>query len=167
MLYDFEGAVLVVISNDNLYDKTMQAFEKGKFYELLTGKDEYDMSINKIPVDIPTDWTVIISNGIYQLYNNFPHFQIVRDLEDAIRRMLKGSSTEIWMAAYVIFNLIRNEQIGKAPFSIDRKIFEDFNRALNNKKDELYKNTSYGGKDYYNGLYGDIERLNYILKSKY
>ena len=156
-----------MISNDNLYDKTMQAFEKGKFYELLTGKDGYDKPVVGIPVDVPTDWTVVIPKGIYQLYNNFPHFQIVRDLEDAIRRMLKGSSTEVWMAAYVIFNLIRNEQIGKAPFSIDRKIFGDFSRALNCKKEELCKNTSYGGGDYPNGLYGDIERLNYILKSKY
>lgn len=156
-----------MVKYEEVFCATRKAFEKREFYELLTGRSGYDVPVLGIPVRVPTDWTEIIPNGVFKLYDESKDEGIIKQYSEAIIRIINGNSTDIWIAANILFNQLSSQQKGKAPFNIKNEILRDFNEALKSKKNEISCNQEYDGNQYSNGLMGDIERLNRILETKY
>lgn len=158
-----------MIRFENVYDTAKEAYDKNELYEFLCGKNDYDLPVLDAPTNIPTDWTVIIPNGIYKLYKNNIGDQekIKNDFVAALKRMINGESTEIWEAAYIIFILLKSQSRNVAPFNIDEALVDMFSNRVNECKSQLSENKEYDGAQFSNGLLGDIERLNSILNSKY
>lgn len=156
-----------MISFKNVYSETERAFKNNEFYELLTGKKGYQLPILDVPVDIPTDWTIIVPCGIYELYRKTQNDKVKNDYQCALEKMMQGSPDEIWMVCNILFGQLKNQKLGKSPFVIDETILRDFNVAIKNNRKKLESDINWGGNDYPNGLMGDIERLNSILKRKY
>lgn len=158
-----------MIRFENVYDTAKKAYDKNELYEFLCGKNDYDLPVLDAPTNIPTDWTVIIPNGIYKLYKNNIGDQekIKNDFVVALKRMINGESTEIWEAAYIIFILLKSQSRNVAPFNIDETLVDMFSNRVDECKSQLSENKEYDGAQFSNGLLGDIERLNSILNSKY
>ena len=152
---------------ENVYSATEKAFRNDEFYELLAGRKGYNVSVLDAPVDVPTDWTVVISNGIYPLYKKSEDTKVKEYFQIALLKMMHGDSSEIWMAANILFIQLKNQENGNAAFSIDENLLREFSRSLDVHRISLENNKNYGGSDYPNGLLGDVERLNEILVNKY
>jgi hypothetical protein len=152
---------------ENIEENAKKAFENNEFYEFLTGRNGYAFLYPFLNANVPTDWTCIIPYGIYKLYEDTKDDKIIDAYIEAINKTINGDSTDLWMATYILFNQFANQKRGEAPFNIDEDILINFNIKLKEKKEELENNTNYGGKGWSNGLYGDIERLNWILEKDY
>lgn len=157
-----------MIKFEEVYNIAKQAFLCNEMYDFLSGKNGYDLPVLDSSTNIPTDWTVIIPNGIYVLYKNSEEKEKVKnDFFVAIRKMLDGDSTEIWKVAYILFVLLKNQYKNNAPFTVDDSLVELFRNKVMTNKVQLSKNKKYEGEQFSDGLYGDIVRLNNILESKY
>lgn len=158
-----------MIRFEDVYQNARKAFLNKELYEFISGGKGYDCPVLDAPTCIPTDWTVIIPNGIFALYKEETIYgeEIKKDFFDAIRKLICGSDVEIWEAAHVLFFLLRSQAIGTAPFNVEEDILTLFCGRIDERKAFLAKNYQYDGKDFPNGLLGDIERLNGILIKKY
>ena len=135
---------------------TRTAYEKKEFFELLTGQKDYKLQVVDVPIDVPTDWTRVIPLGIHALYRETQEEQVLADYVEAISRLISGTPTEVWIAAYVLFVQISTEYRGKASFILNRDVFPPFHKAVEKNRAWLEKH-SYGRKM---SMYEDIIRLN-------
>lgn len=158
-----------MIRFEEVYATTESAFEKKEFYELLSGKNGYELAVLDAPAKVPTDWTAVLTNGIFAFYKNNPSKQeeIKQDFFDSVLRFVNGSDLELWVSSYLIFLMIHYEKRGKAPFALSEEVIDLFNKRLRERKDSLSANRNFEGCLYPNGLYGDIERLNNTLETYY
>lgn len=77
-----------MIPFNKVYDATEVAFNKGEFYELLTGDLGYNVPVLDAPVNVPTDWGAIVEDGIYQLYQNKKNKKIIEEYQKALLKMI-------------------------------------------------------------------------------
>jgi len=149
-----------------IYAETEKAFKNNEFYELLLGLNDYNINA---PASVPTDWTLIIYNGIFELYKRNSNQQetIKIAFYDAVKKLINGNEIELWVSSYIIFLMLHYQMKNKAPFNISDEILNLFKCRLSKMKDQLSNNKEYEGSQYTNGLYGDIERLNNTLKTYY
>ena len=155
-----------MINFNSIYIETEKAFKNNEFYELLLGLNNYNVNA---PVSVPTDWTLIIYNGIFELYKHNTNQQesIKTAFYDAIKKLINGNEIELWVSSYIIFLMLHYQMKNKAPFNLSDEILNLFKSRLSKMKDQLSTNKKYEGNQYTNGLYGDIERLNNTLKIYY
>ena len=158
-----------MIRFEDIYDNAGKAFRNKEMFEFISGRNGYDCPVLDTPTSVPTDWTAIIPNGIYRLYQTeiSSGEEIRNNFSDAVRRLIHGTDVELWEAAYVLFVQLKHEARGTAPFVLDEGIIDAFNRRVDERKDALSTNYDFDGKQFPNGLFGDIERLNHILDRKY
>lgn len=83
-----------MVSFENVYSATEKAFHNDEFYELLTGGKGYNVPVLDAPVDVPTDWTVVISNGIYPLYKKLEDTKVKEYFQIALLKMMHGDSSD-------------------------------------------------------------------------
>lgn len=155
-----------MIDFNSIYAETEKAFKNNEFYELLLGLNNYNVNA---PASVPTDWTLIIYNGIFELYKHNTNQQeaIKIIFYDAIKKLINGNEIELWVSSYIIFLMLHYQMKNKAPFTLSNEILNLFKSKLSEMKDQLSANKKYEGSQYSNGLYGDIERLNNTLKIYY
>ena len=148
---------------EEIYDQTKYAFQNGEMSELLAGKGNYHLPIYGAPISVPTDWTSVISKGIFKLYEDEQDKRLVEVYENTIRKLINGSSLEIWIAANIIAYHLRCEVNKKATFEINKEMIDELSKAVHKNKNVLAADKSYQGKDNKYGLLDDILRLNNVL----
>lgn len=152
---------------EEIFDKTKLAFEKGEMFELLKGDANYSLAVCQGNIDVPTDWTSLISHGIFELYRKEQDARLIEDYERAIRDLISGNALEIWTAANVICCHLMREAEGKAAFEIDKGIAEALSQSVLANKDALASDKSYQGCGKEFGLLDDILRLDNILSGEF
>lgn len=148
---------------EEIYEQTKHAFQNGEMIDLLTGKGCYGLSVPMAPVSVPTDWTSVISQGVFELFEKEKDARLIADYEDAIRTLINGSAAEVWMAANIVAYQLLSESEGKAAFGIDRNLVNELSAAVHRNKEALASDRSYQGAGNECGLLDDILRLNGIV----
>jgi hypothetical protein len=145
---------------ENIEENAKKAFENNEFYEFLTGRNGYSYYTSWLNVNIPTDWTSIIPNGIYKLYEETKDAKIIEAYEDAIIKAINGDAEDLWSAFNVLFFQLDHENMGKSPFKISKRVTAGLKEKVIASKENLEKNYP-NGKNNWN-MYEDILRLNNI-----
>lgn len=147
-----------MIQFTEIKEKTRDAFEKDELFEFLIGKNNYKLQVIDAEVDVPTDWTRIIPNGIYSLYKETKDNTIIVKYEDAIRNAINGIYIDLWCAVNILYFQFDNEMMGKSPFYINKNIINGLKNKIIDSKEELKKLLPYGKGGW--NMYEDILRLN-------
>ena len=142
-----------------------EAYMKNELFEFITGRNGYDLPVIDVPINVPTDWTRIIANGIYEIYEDEKEQEIVSAYEEAIIRAINNSETDLWSAVNVLYFQIKYENMKKAPFSIDKKVLNGLKERIIECKEILQNN--YPNGDDGLSMYEDILRLNHNFKNNW
>ena len=152
----------------NVRELVKQANKRDKLMELLEGKGEYKYEVSEfIGANVPTDWARIIDSGIYEEYRINKDESLKEKMENAICKMCQGNEFEIYCATMVVFFQIMSEKRNEAPFNISLQLTPILKQALQSNKGKLELYKEWTGKQYENGAWGDIERVNSILNEDY
>lgn len=151
-----------MIEFNNIKENAKKAFESGKLFEFLTGRNGYDLPVLDAQVDVPTDWTRIIPHGIYALYEESKDVNILNEYQNAIIKAINGSAFDIWCAVNILYFQIDHEMMKKSPFVIDKNVYHDLKDRIISNEDELKKEYPYGKNN--QNMYEDICRLNHNFK---
>lgn len=144
-----------MITFEEVYASAEKAFKNNELYEFLVGINGYVLPILDASLGLLTDWTVIIPNGIFELYKNSEDKEKVkRDFFDAVRKMLDGSADEVLGVAYILFILLKYQSRCSSPFDIDDSLIK------------LFRNELLSGK-VNRSEYDEVVRLNNILRNRY
>ena len=146
-----------MIEYNDIKENTKRAFESGKLFEFLTGRNGYDDPVLDTQVGVPTDWTRIIPNGIYALYEESKDVNILNEYQNAIIKAINGSAFDIWSAVNILYFQIDHEMMKKSPFVIEKNVYHDLKDRIISNKDELEKEYPYGKNGW--NMYEDILRL--------
>jgi len=133
-----------------------KAYLNGELYEFLTGRNGYDLPVADAPVNVPTDWTRIIPNGIYEIYREDEDSRVIAAYEAAIEKAIHQGEADVWIAVNILYFQLDQENMEKAPFKIDRRILEKLKESLNLHKAYL-EATPLHGKQW--SMYDDVLRL--------
>ena len=119
-----------------IYGATRKAFAANEFYELLTGREGYDIPVLDAPTTVPTDWTALMSNGIFALYKNeSSHREKIQELfYRALEKMIEGDTIDMWESSYIIFIFLKGQKRGTAPFSLDTNVVKKYSSRIEEKK---------------------------------
>ena len=116
----------------------------------------------------PTDWTILIPQGVYVVYCEHPELQINKLFEDALLEMISRDLFDIIVAISVFYSQLLEENRGNAPFSIDRnRVLPDLRKALLENEQKLKNNFDYFGSIYKDGLWGEVVRIDTLCKTKW
>ncbi len=120
-------------------EKAREAYENGELYEFLTGQKGYNYPCPDAQVNVMTDWTRIIPNGIYPLYEENNDRGVIAKYEEAILQMCTNRewAMGVWAAAHIIFTQLSNEMEGKSPFRIKNEVIHVFSEAIETRDQEL------------------------------
>jgi hypothetical protein len=152
----------------NIRELVKRASKSDKIMELLEGKSEYRCEVSEfIGANVPTDWAQIIDSGIYEEYRFNKDEELKEKMKNAICMMCQGNEFEIYCATMIMFFQIMSEKRNEAPFNISIQLMPILKQALQNNKEKLELYKEWTGKQYKNGVWGDIERVNSILNEDY
>ena len=157
------------VTNDELLMLTQKAFERDEVADFLQGKNGYACPVNRfVPANVPTDFRHIIESGIYPYYNAEKSEIIVSKFKSAILELINGNAVQVWIAFFVTYIQIGEENKNKSPFNLIRRdLTETLKNVLIRKEIELRACKEWQGWNKENGLWQDIVRLNGILKKSY
>lgn len=154
--------LFISFKEKNIYDDVHRIVENeinsNNIHDLLIGTNgkrfvnEYD------PQDLPTDYVMVLK-AIHNVYSNNKNDNYIKLFEKTIEQLLNGNELEIYSACYYLFIQMMYEHENKANFKINRNLLTVAKEKVENRKSELSKYKEYFGKEYANGVYGDILRL--------
>ena len=101
-----------------------KAYNNDELYEFIMGRNGYQLRVIDAPVDVPTDWTRIIPNGIYAVYQELEDGNVVYKYEQAIIKAINGTCQDLWCAINILYFQIDHEKMNKSPFFIDKTILK-------------------------------------------
>jgi intergrase/recombinase len=150
--------------SEDAYALVKKAFQANEFFELLTGEKGYKIHMLDVPVEIPTDWSLVIP-----AIHEFTKEENVEKIKDAfgnvITRLIdhEDVSRALIAAAYILFNEYRYEQRNKNSFIIDTSFYDKLRKKIKTNKEKL-KNMYVPNRNV--TIYEQIQRLNEV-SSKY
>ena len=152
-----------MINFENVKEIAKIAYEKDEMFEFLMGYNGYKLMAIDAPVDVPTDWTKIIPNGIYAIYEELSDENIIKKYQQAIMKAIRGTCTELWCAVNILYFQKNHEKKGKSPFVISKEVTSDVTQIIVCSRAELEKLFPYGKNGW--NMYEDILRLNHNFKT--
>lgn len=153
----------------NIEQMVIESIKQNELYKVLLGDDKYKVELSSfIGANVPTDWPNIMRGGIYKIFNEYPQINVKEELENTLNFLLDKDVFEIYVAVSVLFFQIMSEENMTSPFKINReKIVSSVRSTLMKNKDQMYQYKKWMGGYYQNGIWGEIERINNILKEDY
>lgn len=153
----------------NIEQMVIESIKQNELYKVLLGDDKYKVELSSfIGANVPTDWPNIMRGGIYKIFNEYPQINVKEQLENTLNFLLDKDVFEIYVAVSVLFFQIMSEENMTSPFKINReKIVSSVRSTLMKNKDQMYQYKKWMGGYYQNGIWGEIERINNILKEDY
>lgn len=154
----------------NYIEICKKALEQGNFISLFRGEQGLSIPCRPSVSNCPTDWEILITFGLYELYNQTRDSRILRLSYETLEKMSNPlmNALDIWCAYNTYFVFARNETDYTAPFHIiDSKLTEQFQEAIIYRQNELTSIRMYRGSNYSDGLWGDIKSsLRFLKKYK-
>lgn len=153
----------------NIEQIIIDSMKRKELHKVLLGKDNYKVHISPfIGTNVPTDWPNIMRAGIYKVFDKYPELNIDEELENELYFLLDKGILEIYVSVSVLFFQIMSEENGTAPFKINRdKILNIIRDVLVKNQNEMCEYKEWMGEYYSNGIWGEFERINKILKEDY
>lgn len=153
---------------EEIYEKTVQAFQQDEVYELLTGKKGYSYQAPRFPVSIPTYEESVFDIGICPYYqNSSPAMQpeILEKLRGGIRKAMRSEDPAmVWWALLLLFGQKEREAAAKpAPFRIADALLRELAPILPAREEDLRRCKDFGGAYMSEGLWTDVKRLDRLL----
>ena len=149
-----------------IYACTKKAFEKGEVRELLEGKNNYNYQAPMYPVSLPTCIEFVLRDGIYPLYKETLDSKIVEQYHEALKNMIVSEDVvTVWWATSILFSQKNREKEGKSPFSVADDLWPMLRTRLPMLEESLLNNFKYLGGNFYAGLWGDVLRINDLLRT--
>ncbi len=135
-----------------------RAREEGSFRPLFLAEEGFVIPPDRsVPVDIPTDWSLVVQNGLYSLYESTRDAQIPSLCAADLRILFRGGAYCVWCAYNVFFYLLCAEREGRAPFAVvDGALLQDLRDALLRTKEALESAKIWLGRQSPLGLWGQI-----------
>ena len=157
---------------EEIYEKTVYAFEHNEVIDLLVGKKGYSYQSPTVPFSIPTCDEFVFRNGIYPYYNSVDDKQknVVRQkLVSAIDKIMASSDVSMtWWALSILHGQKDYEEYFKAsPFKIADEGLNKIRPILLDRKVQLSENFDFVGANNPVGLWGDVIRINSLLVADY
>ena len=155
------------MTNEELYAMTKKAVMENEMLDYLQGNGDYKCPPDKyLPAFIPTDFSVVLNQGIYDYYIETKDKKIVNDLEKALEELCNGDAIQIWIAYSYFWSIIYSQIKGNIPFEFDcekiRKILEE---KVTTHEIELKGCKEWNGWNEEEGLWEDIRRSNHVMKT--
>lgn len=147
----------------------LEAIKKGEVIEFLEGKGNYKVGMDQwANASAPTDWTRIITKGVYVVFSENLELNVKELFEDALLKMMDRDTFDIYVALAVIhFQLIR-EQRGASPFAMDReKILHKLRKTIIDNEEKLRNYFEWEGKAYKEGMWGEVIRVDTLCRNKW
>ena len=157
---------------NEIYEKTVFAFEHDEVFELLTGQKGYAYQEPRYVAAVPTCDEFIFRDGIYPLYKTLDENQATCFLEklcDAFNRMIASDdSTMIWWAVSMLQGQKDQETyFKKSPFFIADLFWTGLRESLYQHKQRLIDNKAYQGASHNDGLWAEVMRISRLLNADY
>lgn len=152
----------------SIIDLAMDAIAKNELDKFLRGDKPYGIKLNQwVAANVPTDWTVIIPQGIYEIYKQKPAICIEKIFEDTIIKMIFTDLTNLYVALNIVYNQLLWEHDHRAAFKINRKkIMPLLTKKLHEKQMELENDFRWLGNGEPKGLWSEVIRIDGILKDE-
>lgn len=152
----------------SITDLIMDALAKNELDKFLRGDKPYSIKPNQwVAANVPTDWTVIIPQGIYEVYKHNSSINIKKIFEDTLIKMIFDDLGNLYVALNIIYNQLLWEHDNRAVFKIDRKkIMPLLTKKLYEKKTELENDFRWLGSGEPKGLWSEVLRIDSILKDE-
>ena len=157
---------------NEIYEKTVYAFEHDEVFELLTGQKGYAYQAPRYVADVPTCDEFIFRNGIYPYYKTL----LEKEKQDFLNKLIHAfdkmitSDNEvlIWWALSLLQGQKDQESYFKqAPFEITDQFWSKLSTALIKNKSSLVAKRSYLGGGHSDGLWGEVRRISLLINKDY
>lgn len=133
-------------------EKLEKALEADQLYEYLLGKEEY--YFHPALANLPTD-PLAAFHFVEQHYR--VDVSILEKVKEAIVRMSADAAFS-WFSLYYLYALLNFLRVGNIRMDLSTLVRKIEDNLLSHKT-QLIANTSYGGSDWKNGLWGDVMRM--------
>jgi hypothetical protein len=145
----------------------LQAIENNEVSKFLNGEKNYKVRVpHFVPINIPTDWEQILPN-IYEIYQEKLELNIKQLFQDALVEMINKDNTSLYSAVNILYFQLLRENRNRASFRIDKeKILPILKMKIMEKKDDLEKDLRWTGEINNEGLWGDFQRVDKLLKEE-
>ena len=153
---------------NEIYEKTVYAFEHDEVFELLTGQKGYAYQAPRYVADVPTCDEFIFRDGIYPYYktlSNEERQSFLNNLTSAFDKMIvSDNEVYVWWAVSLLYGQKLSEsKYNDSPFFIADTLLAKIKPALLANKRKLETSHQYEGKGVSNGLWRDVQRYNTLL----
>lgn len=150
-----------VLSNEEIFAFTKEAFKHNEFVLLLEGKGKYACKLDRfVPADMPTDVGRIIQEGIYKLYLEKHEKEVINKYREAVVEIMNGDCTEVWLAYHICWTQIYKEKRANAPFKFfNETILNELRKNIFSHEEELKQTKKWQGANLEEGLWEDIQTL--------
>lgn len=157
---------------NEIYEKTVYAFEHDEVFELLTGQKGYAYQAPRYVASVPTCDEFIFRDGIYPYYkslaDNTKQEFLIKLSEAFTKMMTSDDAVMVWWALSLLYGQKLSEVKYKdSPFLIADNLLSAIICRLLANKEKLEACKAYVGSCSANGLWGDVQRYNRLLFSHF
>lgn len=161
-----------VLTSEGLYALAEKAFNNNEVVAFLSGEKGYACPLNHfVPVDLPTDFEVILTGGIFALYNKTQNNDLIIAYKNAIVELMNGTPIQTWIGFMVVHTQLMLEmfpQFGNSPFKlITQDIIQLVRTSLLRNKCALSSIQKWQGRGLKDGLWQEIVRINNITYNNF
>ncbi len=153
---------------NEIYEKTVYAFEHDEVFELLTGQKGYAYQAPRYVADVPTCDEFIFQNGIYPYYKTLSDEEkqtFLSKFINAFDKMIcSDNEVNVWWALSLLYGQKLSESKYKdSPFFVADMLLVKIKPAILLNKPKLETSCQYEGKGVSNGLWRDIQRYEHLF----
>lgn len=148
------------------YDLVVEALKVGTLATVLRGDNGTELPTPYMcPGELPTDWERLIFDGLYRAFREHPEIAAIRETFERALAEMTVDPAGTYAAVNAFWNQVMNEDIGTAPFCIDRgPIIAAIQRALVVHEQALRLDRRWLGWNEPDGLWGEIMRAAALMK---
>jgi hypothetical protein len=151
-----------------IYGMILEALKNNELNYLLRGEGAFTLPKPYMsPSELPTDWDLILKDGVYEFYRNKPSEKIDLKLEKSLVD-ITGDLKGIYCALNIFWIQLMNEEYGSSPFILKKdKIISELSIKLISNKEGFLRDKRWAGVHEKNGLWGEIIRICEDIKNEY
>lgn len=146
---------------------TKKAYKADDLYRFLRGDGDYMVETSQFaPAPEITDVSKVLSKGIYKVYAEDKG--ILDELENNLRKMVKGSDYDLYIACTYIMSQLFKEKEGLSPFQINlSKIICELPAEIDKRKENIQIGIEYPSGYINTDAMRELERFNRVCLQEY
>lgn len=159
------------MSNSQIFTEIslINLIKEKKMLMLLEGQNGYQFELDQwIGANVPTDFVKVITKVLYPLHEKYPELHIEEKFVEVLNEMIDGGIFDLYCALSVFYVHVMYQMKGKASFNVDIEgLLLNFKNKILRSRIELENYKEWEGKDYENGMWGEILRKDMLLRKNY